>query len=128
MTVALPGAFGRECVIPKGAVNGGATDMKKNKAVGIDKTRRKFMAYFSSVGLGSTLVPGILWARMQDAGAQQISLAMVTDALKLSGVEFTEAERTQMLNGANQSLTRAKAIQAFHIPNDVSPPFHISAI
>src|SRR5262249_9138444 len=28
----------------------------------------------------------------------------------------------------NQSLTRAKAIQAFHIPYDVSPPFHVSAI
>ena len=102
--------------------------MMKNKKVGIDRTRRRFMAYFSSVGLGSTLVPGILWARMQDAGAAQISLAMVTDALKLSGVNFTEEERQQMVQQANQSLTRAKAIQSFHIPNDVSPPFHISAI
>src|SRR5262245_55259186 len=107
---------------------GGATDMKRKKTIGIDKTRRRFMAYFSSLGLGATLVPGVLWARMQDAGAQSITLAMVTDALKLSGVEFTEAERTTMVNGANQSLTRSKAIQAFHIPWDVSPPFHINAI
>ena len=102
--------------------------MKKKKTVGIDRTRRRFMAYFSSVGLGSTLVPGVLWARMQDAGTQQITLTMVTDALKLSGVDFTEAERQEMVQQANQSLTRAKAIQSFHIPNDVSPPFHISAI
>src|SRR5579884_1656938 len=102
--------------------------MKNRKAAGVDKTRRKFMAYFSGLGLGSTLVPGILWARMQDAGAQTVSLAMVTDALKLGGVEFTEDERKQMVAGANQSLTRAKAIQEFHIPNDVSPPFHVSAI
>src|SRR5262245_43337877 len=107
---------------------GGATDMKRKKTIGIDKTRRRFMAYFSSLGLGATLVPGVLWARMQDAGAQSITLAMVTDALKLSGVEFTEAERNTMVNGANQSLTRSKAIQAFHIPYDVSPPFHVSAI
>ena len=32
------------------------------------------------------------------------------------------------VNGANQSLARSKTIQAFHIPNDISPPFHISAI
>jgi Asp-tRNA(Asn)/Glu-tRNA(Gln) amidotransferase A subunit family amidase len=102
--------------------------MKKKKPVRIDVTRRRFMAYFSSLGLGASLVPGVLWAKMQDAGAQTITLEMVTDALKLSGVEFTEEERNGMVAGANQSLTRAKAIQAFHIPNDISPPFHVSAI
>src|SRR5262249_25698171 len=76
--------------------------MKKKKTVGIDTTRRRFMAYFTGLGLGSTLVPGVLWARMQDAGAQSVTLAMVTDALKLSGVEFTEAERDTMVAGANQ--------------------------
>ncbi len=102
--------------------------MKKQKTAGVDKTRRRFIAYFSGLGLGASLVPGVLWARMQDSGAQTITLAMVTDALKLGGVEFSEAERTAMVAGANQSLTRAKAIQSFHIPNDVSPPFHVSAI
>jgi Asp-tRNA(Asn)/Glu-tRNA(Gln) amidotransferase A subunit family amidase len=101
--------------------------MKKKKSA-IDETRRRFMAYFTGLGLSSTLIPGVLWAKMQDAGTQTVTLAMVTEALKLSGVEFTETERNTMVNGANQSLTRAKAIQAFHIPNDVSPPFHISAI
>src|SRR6266446_5199582 len=94
----------------------------------LTETRRRFMTHFAGIGLGATLVPGVLWARMQDAGAQSITLAMVTEALKLSGAEFTEAERTAMVNGANQSLTRANAIQAFHSPNDVSPPLHISAI
>ena len=57
-----------------------------------DATRRRFMAYFTSIGLGTTLAPGILWARMQDAGAQRVTLAMVTDALKLSGVNATPEE------------------------------------
>jgi Asp-tRNA(Asn)/Glu-tRNA(Gln) amidotransferase A subunit family amidase len=102
--------------------------MKRKKIVGIDETRRRFVAYFSGLGLGASLVPGVLWAKMQETGAQSITLAMVTEALKLSGVEFTEDERNTMVAGANQSLTRAKAIQAFHIPYDVSPPFHVSAI
>src|SRR6516162_3643884 len=94
----------------------------------LNETRRRFMTHFAGIGLGATLVPGVLWARMQDAGAQTITLSMVTEALKLSGVDFSEDERKQMVAGANQSLTRSRAIQEFHIPNDVSPPFHVSAI
>ncbi|HJZ72135.1 MAG TPA: amidase [Vicinamibacterales bacterium] len=94
----------------------------------LDETRRRFMAHFTSVGLGATLAPGIVWARMQDAGTQTITLEMITDALKLSGIELTEAERKEMVNSANQNLTRYREIRAIHIPNDVSPPFHFSAI
>ncbi len=102
--------------------------MRKKKPIRIEESRRRFMAYFSSVGLGATLVPGILWGKMQETGAQQITLDMLTTSLKLGGVEFSEEERQQMVNTANQNLTRAKAMRSFHIPNDVSPPFHINAI
>ena len=29
-----------------------------------DENRRRFLAFFSSAGLGSTLLPGVLWAEM----------------------------------------------------------------
>jgi len=29
-------------------------------------TRRQFITYFSSAGLASTLLPGVLWAKLQD--------------------------------------------------------------
>lgn len=92
----------------------------------LNETRRRFMSYFASVGLGTTLAPGIVWARMQDAGTQTITLAMITDALKLSGVELTETERAAMVDAANQNLKRYQELRAIHIPNDVSPPFHFS--
>ena len=60
-------------------------------------TRRRFMAHFASIGLGTTLVPGVLWARMQDAGTQTVTLAMVTDALQLSGIELSEEDRKAMV-------------------------------
>lgn len=94
----------------------------------LNDSRRRFMTYFASVGLGTTLAPGVLWARMQDAGTQTITLAMITDALKLSGVELTEAERTAMVDAANQNLKRYQELRAIHIPNDVSPPFHFNPI
>ena len=33
----------------------------------LSETRRRFMTHFAGIGLGTTLAPGILWARMQDA-------------------------------------------------------------
>jgi Asp-tRNA(Asn)/Glu-tRNA(Gln) amidotransferase A subunit family amidase len=92
----------------------------------LNETRRRFMTYFAGIGLGSTLAPGVVWARMQDAGTQTITLAMITEAMKLSGIELTEDERKGMVDSANQNLKRYEEVRAIHIPNDVSPPFHFS--
>ena len=86
------------------------------------------MTHFASIGLGSTLAPGIIWARMQDQGTQRITLAMVTEALKLSGIELPEGDRQAMVNTANQNLTRYEETRKISIPLDVSPPFHFSAL
>lgn len=69
----------------------------------LSETRRRFMAYFASAGLGATLAPGIVWARMQDAGAETITIEMITEAMKLSGLEFTLDERNAMVEAANQT-------------------------
>jgi Asp-tRNA(Asn)/Glu-tRNA(Gln) amidotransferase A subunit family amidase len=95
----------------------------------LNETRRRFMAHFAGIGLGATLVPGVLWARMQDADAQSITMAMITDALRVAGLEnFSEQEREAMVQAANRSLTTYQALHDLHIPNDVSPPFHFSSI
>jgi Asp-tRNA(Asn)/Glu-tRNA(Gln) amidotransferase A subunit family amidase len=94
----------------------------------IDQTRRRFMAHFAGAGLGTTLAPGILWARMQDAGTPRVTLAMVTDALMLSGIDLTEEERTALVEGANRNLAGYEEIRKLHIPPDVSPPFHFSPV
>jgi Asp-tRNA(Asn)/Glu-tRNA(Gln) amidotransferase A subunit family amidase len=94
----------------------------------VNDTRRRFMTYFAGIGLGATLAPGIVWARLQDAGTQTITLAMVADALKLSGIEMTEDEQKALVDNANQNLKRYDEVRAIHIPNDVSPPFHFSPV
>jgi Asp-tRNA(Asn)/Glu-tRNA(Gln) amidotransferase A subunit family amidase len=92
------------------------------------ETRRRFVAHFAGIGLGTTLVPGVLWARMQDAGAAQVTLEMVTDALKLSGIDLSEEDRKQLVESANRNLTAVEEMRKVHIPLDVSPPYHFSAI
>jgi len=94
----------------------------------LDETRRRFLTHFSAIGLGTTLVPGVLWARMQDANTDRVTLAMITDALKLSGIELPESEREAIVRTANQNLERFEEVRKMDIPNDVSPPYHFSAI
>ena len=48
-------------------------------------TRRRFLSYFASVGLSSTLLPGVLWARVQQEKAERITSAMLRDALAIAG-------------------------------------------
>jgi Asp-tRNA(Asn)/Glu-tRNA(Gln) amidotransferase A subunit family amidase len=94
----------------------------------VNETRRRFMTQFAGFGLGATLAPGVLWARMQDAGTTTVTMEMLTDALKLSGIELSEDDRKAMVDSANQNLNRIQELRKIHIPNDISPPFHFSAI
>jgi Asp-tRNA(Asn)/Glu-tRNA(Gln) amidotransferase A subunit family amidase len=93
-----------------------------------DDTRRRFLATFTSFGLGGTLAPGVAWARLQEAGADRITLAMITDALKLSGIELAEGDRQALVDTANTNLERVEELRGLHIPNDVSPPYHFSPL
>lgn len=94
----------------------------------LDQTRRRFMATFAGAGLGTTLVPGVLWARVQDSGAQTITLAMVNEALKMSGVDVAEEEKAGLVEAANRNLAGYDDLKKLHIPPDVSPPFHFSPV
>ena len=53
-------------------------------------SRRAFLTYFSSAGLGSTLLPGALWAEMRRQEAQDVTARMVKDAAWLTGLELTD--------------------------------------
>ena len=90
--------------------------------------RRRFMAYFSGVGLSTTLLPGVLWARVQESGAQRISAAMLKDALAVAGLEFSDEERAQLVNGLNQNLERYENIRKLHLADTLAPPLYYSPI
>src|SRR5690348_11286799 len=97
-------------------------------SVSTESTRRRFLAYFGGVGLASTLLPGVLWAKMQEQEAERITPAMLKDALAVAGLEFTDEERQQLLNGANQNLTRYADIRAIHIDPNLGPPLYYSPL
>lgn len=90
--------------------------------------RRRFVAYFSSIGLSSTLFPGALWARVQEQKAQRITAEMVKSAAALVGFEFTEEERQQMVSGLNQNLERFEELRKIHIDDGIAPPLYYSPL
>lgn len=97
-------------------------------ASALDATRRTFLAQFSSLGLGSTLLPGVLWAGMQQTGTQEITAEMLSAAITMAGLSFSADDQKSMLDAVNQNLVRFTELRAIAIPNDVSPPFHFSPL
>jgi len=91
-------------------------------------TRRRFTAYFAGAGLGTTLLPGILWTKMQEARAAEVTSDMLVDALAMAGLDFDEEERDRMLQNVNSRVGEYETLRELQIPNDVSPPFHFSPL
>jgi Asp-tRNA(Asn)/Glu-tRNA(Gln) amidotransferase A subunit family amidase len=81
--------------------------------------RRSFMGYFAGVGLGSTLFPGVLWAKI--AAGAEITVDTIARAEEVAGVHFDPAERELMLDGLKQQEQRVEALHSVSLPNSVSP-------
>ncbi|MDQ3082166.1 MAG: amidase family protein, partial [Gemmatimonadota bacterium] len=77
------------------------------------------MTYFSSIGLGSTLLPGVLWAKVADGA--EITVASIAAAEEVAGLQFSDAERTMMLDGLKQQEQRIENLHKVSIANSVSP-------
>jgi hypothetical protein len=83
--------------------------------------RRRFLAYFSSIGLGSSLFPGVLWARLQSAGGRPVTLAMLKEAAEVAGLRFRDDELAEMVEGVERTRDRLEALRAQELDNAVVP-------
>jgi Asp-tRNA(Asn)/Glu-tRNA(Gln) amidotransferase A subunit family amidase len=92
------------------------------------ESRRRFLAYFSSVGLSTTLFPGALWAQVQDPHAPVITLEMLKAAEVIAGLQFTDEERGFLLTDVNQDLDRFVYMRTIPLPNSVPSSLRFSPI
>ncbi len=77
--------------------------------------RRQFIGYFTSIGLSSTLLPGVLWAKVHQRKALRISKEMLKEAEKIAGLHFSESQRDMMVEGVNQNLRRYDELRQIHL-------------
>jgi hypothetical protein len=69
------------------------------------------MTYFGSIGLGSTLLPGVLWAQAAQQQGNAITAEQIAAAEEVAGLKFSDQERADMADG----LSRARnAIGTLH--------------
>jgi len=96
--------------------------------------RRSFLAYFSGLGLSSTLFPGVLWAKLetQSAAPQQktavITKPMLREAAAVAGLEFTDAQLDRMLEGVNKLLPIYENLRKMPLDNSVAPALYFNPI
>jgi Asp-tRNA(Asn)/Glu-tRNA(Gln) amidotransferase A subunit family amidase len=81
--------------------------------------RRHFLASFSAMGLGSSLLPGVLWAKVS-AGAE-ITKETIASAEEIAGVTFTDDERAMMVRNLNNQKQAIEALHKIELDNTVSP-------
>ncbi|MGE3276618.1 MAG: amidase [Vicinamibacterales bacterium] len=91
-------------------------------------SRRQFLAACSTVGVSTTLLPGVLWARMQEQAAPRVTDQMLKDALAVAGLEFPDEDRQQMLEGLNRTLDSYDALRKVSIDPQVAPPLYYSPL
>jgi Asp-tRNA(Asn)/Glu-tRNA(Gln) amidotransferase A subunit family amidase len=97
---------------------------------GLALNRRRFLAYFSSIGLGSTLMPGVLLsqaqAQTQGQDAPQITAEMVKGAAKIAGLTFSDEAVKRIVDGLNRKngfLRNYESLREMKLGNSVPPAF-----
>jgi Asp-tRNA(Asn)/Glu-tRNA(Gln) amidotransferase A subunit family amidase len=94
----------------------------------IGQNRRAFLSYFSSIGLSSTLLPGALWAQVQDPHTPRITIDMLKAAERIAGIEFTDSERELLIDDVNDNLTRCERMRAIPLENSVPSCLRFSPV
>jgi len=88
--------------------------------------RRAFVGYFASIGLGGTLLPGLLWAHA--ARGEEITTATIACAEELAGLTIPDDERQLMVDGLTSQEKLIEALHAVTLPNAVAPAVHFDAL
>jgi Asp-tRNA(Asn)/Glu-tRNA(Gln) amidotransferase A subunit family amidase len=81
--------------------------------------RRAFMTSFGSIGLSTTLLPGVLWGIARDQ--ESVTKEMVAQAEKIAGLEFTDEERESIARSLNNSVRNYERLREVPLPNAVVP-------
>ncbi|HYC50666.1 MAG TPA: hypothetical protein VEB19_06085, partial [Gemmatimonadaceae bacterium] len=81
--------------------------------------RRQFLGYFSSIGLGASLLPGVLWAKV--AAGAEITKETIAAAEEIAGVSFTDEERAMMVRNLTSQKSAIDALHGIALDNSIAP-------
>jgi Asp-tRNA(Asn)/Glu-tRNA(Gln) amidotransferase A subunit family amidase len=95
--------------------------------------RRSFLAYFSGLGLTSTLFPGVLWAKLDPHNSAQpprpaITKSMLREAATVAGLSFSDQQLDRMLQGVNKLLPMYNGLRQVQLDNSLAPALYFNPI
>ncbi|MDB4883013.1 MAG: amidase domain protein [Gemmatimonadetes bacterium] len=93
--------------------------MTTDDSISAGPDRRAFLAYFSAIGLGSTLLPGVLWAGLSHGA--EISVATIASAEELAGLAFSDEQRQQMVDTLKAQEAQVELLHKIPLDNAVAP-------
>jgi len=83
--------------------------------------RRDFVRKCTGMGFAGTLLPGVLWAQAQAAGAKKITKEMIESAAAIADVPISDEHKEMMLENLNDQASGYEEIYKLHMPNSVQP-------
>lgn len=132
-------AFGEGQAAHAGTAEDRCNNSRMNEQLG-GMDRRRFLNVCSAVGLGQTLLPGVLWGMAAQkagsagstgsraAGVDQDHLARITPemvdaAAAIAAIRLTEEQKTMVLDALTKQRDSVLVIRGMHLPNDLPPAF-----
>jgi Asp-tRNA(Asn)/Glu-tRNA(Gln) amidotransferase A subunit family amidase len=98
-------------------------DRADDRIAPADLDRRRFLTLASALGLAAGAAPSLL---AQEEKKGTITREALADAESLTGLQFTETERTMMLNGLEDLKKAYATLREVEIDNSVPPAFHFA--
>src|SRR5215813_1103021 len=85
--------------------------------------RRQFLSAFGATGLSSTLLPGVVWAQIQQ-GTRVISVEMIRESAHLAGLEMSDDEARNLATSLSSLSKHAEQIDRPTLTNASPLPLH----
>jgi Asp-tRNA(Asn)/Glu-tRNA(Gln) amidotransferase A subunit family amidase len=93
--------------------------------------RRRFLTVFSTLGLSSTLLPGVLWSLAQDSktkAMKPVTKELIDEAAEIAGLEIADEYKEMMLSDLNDYRHNYDEIRALKLPNNVPPAMQFDPV
>jgi hypothetical protein len=91
-------------------------------------SRRQLLEYFGSIGLSSTLLPGVLWAQAQQQQTTKLTRDMLKGAAAVAGMSFTDEQLDGMIDGLSQNVERYQELRKIPLENGLPLTLHYSPL
>ena len=87
-------------------------------------SRRQFLAVCLRFGFGGTMLPGVLWAGLQESAQERVTLAMVREASALAGLSLSAEDQEGMIATLNRILETTEELHVSPAENSAPSPLH----